>query len=312
MSSTLAAIALLTLLGAGEAAPEPELQAVAVGHLYDLADVTGVIRSSWGKVSYDRARREAFVAAEGFVRVFNNAGMQVHRFGDDGALGTVVSVAVLEDGQLIVFSVTGEARHLYRCDFRGRRVGEIVLRGLPSPLDQTFRPQEVILRQGKLWVLDPRMLRVVVTDLFGGYLRDYDLEKIVQADPKKRDEYDVAGMDVDEAGNLVFTVPMLSGVFVVNPAGEVRGFGKRGSSPGKFNIVGAVAMDEGGSFFVLDRLRSVVLVFDRAFRFLGEFGYRGDGEENLVTPYSIAVGNGLVFVTQGAGRGVRVFRVSLQ
>jgi hypothetical protein len=60
--------------------------------------------------------------------------------------------------------------------------------------------------------------------------------------------------------------------------------------------------------FVLDRLRSVVIVFDPSLKFVVEFGYRGDGPTNLIAPYDLAVGNGKVFVSQARDRGVKVFQ----
>ena len=59
-----------------------------------------------------------------------------------------------------------------------------------------------------------------------------------------------------------------------------------------------------------DRLRSVVLVFDRDLRFQTEFGYRGDRPANLFVPDDLAVDRrGNIYVAQAANRGVSVYRV---
>ncbi len=59
-----------------------------------------------------------------------------------------------------------------------------------------------------------------------------------------------------------------------------------------------------------DRLRSVVLVFDRDLRFQTEFGYRGDQPSNLIVPDDLAIdSSGNVYVGQAANRGVSVFKV---
>jgi hypothetical protein len=68
-----------------------------------------------------------------------------------------------------------------------------------------------------------------------------------------------------------------------------------------------VSTDDQGNLFVLDRLRSVVMVFDPDLTFQLEFGYRGEGPSNLIAPYDLAVGNGKVFVSQARDRGVKVF-----
>jgi len=116
------------------------------------------------------------------------------------------------------------------------------------------------------------------------------------------------GFWVDAQGRFVFTMPYAFTAFVMSPSGELTQFGSRGSAPGKFNVVGAVATDEQGNLFILDRLRSVVLVFDPNFKFVYEFGYRGEGPTSLIAPYDLAVGNGKVFVSQARDRGVKVFR----
>ena len=150
-------------------------------------------------------------------------------------------------------------------------------------------------------------MRVVVTDGEGAVIQTHDLAALV----RKKDPDLKVGMNgfwVDGQGNFIFTLPYAFTAFVLSPTGVLRQFGSRGSSPGKFNIVGSVAADERGWLFVLDRLRSVVLVFDPSLRFVLEFGYRGDGPTNLIAPFDLAVGNGKVFVSQARNRGVKVFQ----
>jgi hypothetical protein len=61
----------------------------------------------------------------------------------------------------------------------------------------------------------------------------------------------------------------------------------------------------------VERLRSVVMIFDREFRFLKEFGYRGDKPGNLIRPSELALGNsGKLYVTQLRNRGVSVFSIT--
>jgi hypothetical protein len=149
-------------------------------------------------------------------------------------------------------------------------------------------------------------MRVVVTDLDGRVERAVDLASAVRSkDPGI--QAGMSGFWADEQGNLIFTMPLAFTAFVMSPSGDLRQFGVRGSSPGRFNIVGAVASDEQGNVLVLDRLRSVVMVFDAELEFVGEFGYRGDGPGNLIAPFELAVGNGKVFVSQARDRGVKVF-----
>jgi DNA-binding beta-propeller fold protein YncE len=87
-------------------------------------------------------------------------------------------------------------------------------------------------------------------------------------------------------------------------------FGQRGSAPGKFNVVGGIARDARGNFYVADMLKSAILVFDREYQFVKEFGYRGYGPGNLVAPASLAASEDKLFVAQVPRRGVSVFRIA--
>jgi hypothetical protein len=78
-----------------------------------------------------------------------------------------------------------------------------------------------------------------------------------------------------------------------------------------FGHVKGIARDDMGNYLVVERLRAVVMVFDKEFRFLKEFGYRGSKPENLIWPSDVAVGNsGKYFVTQVMNRGVSVFHLA--
>ena len=120
----------------------------------------------------------------------------------------------------------------------------------------------------------------------------------------------VRGFNVDSDGNLLVTIQALFRAWVVTPQGEVRSFGARGSTPGKFNIIGGITRDEAGNIYVADILRSVVMVFAPDFRFIREFGYRGRSANSLAAPDELTIGNGRLYVANNARRGVSVFKVT--
>ena len=91
----------------------------------------------------------------------------------------------------------------------------------------------------------------------------------------------------------MFSVPVLFKVFEVAPDRSVRTFGRPGSSPGRFGVIAGVARDRQGNTIVADKQRSAVMVFDRDFNFLTEFGYYGSRPDNLVRPGELATGNEL-------------------
>lgn len=281
---------------------------------HDLATPNGRVALTWPSLSYDREHAELFLVAEGFVRIFDASGMEVHRFGDDGSIGFVSRVAALDSGELVVLTTRSGRRAYVRCDFRGEPIAQFGLTGLPESFAD-FEPDQLVHRDGKLYFAERGTMRVVVTDETGGYRQSFALREIVAAavgaDEERKPASSLDAFNVDASGNLLFTMSTMFAAGVLTPGGELRLFGTRGSRPGKFNIIGGIDADESGNLFVTDRLRSVVSVWDRGLHHLGDFGYRGDDPSNLLTPYEIAAGNGRVFVAQAGKRGVKVFRIRL-
>ncbi|WP_242393654.1 NHL repeat-containing protein [Anaeromyxobacter oryzisoli] len=308
----LAALAAVTsaIAAAPAGAGAAELRAA---YLFNLSDVNGAIPMSWAGLAYDRSAGELYVTDRGAgeVRVFRQSGIEVQSFGDDEALGTVTDVAIREDGELFVLALKNGRAVLERCSYRGEPLAPLALRGVPAAFAKGFAPEAIRYSGGKLYLADKAHLKVLVADTDGGVQATYDLQAKVAAEAKNRDDARMTGFAVDPSGNLLFTAGPMFRAFVVSPAGEVRGFGTRGSTPGKFNVVAGIAADERGYLYVTDLLRAVVMVFDPSLEFVGEFGYRGEAPENLIAPIDVSVGKGQVFVAQGAMRGVSVFRVEI-
>lgn len=306
MANRLAALLGALSLAAAPAAPAP---VQAPRYMFDLATTGGPSESTWASVAYDRLHDDLFATYGGLGHVFNPAGMEYYAFGVDGDLGSVERVAPLDGGDLLVLTKVNDRRVVLRCDFQGERIGPYELKKLPSRLSG-FAPDLIQAQAGKIYLVQTAAMQVVVADEQGEVLQTHDLAAAaLKHDPALK--LGMAGFWADEQGNFFFTMPLSFAAFAMSPAGELRQFGARGSSPGKFNIVGAVATDERGNVFVLDRLRAVVLVFDRNLTFVLELGYRGDGPENLISPYGLAVGNGKLFVSQAGERGVKVFQYRL-
>jgi hypothetical protein len=125
----------------------------------------------------------------------------------------------------------------------------------------------------------------------------------------RRSDLGLRGFNVDREGNILFTIQPLFSAFTMSPEGEIRAFGTKGSAPGKFNIVGGIARDDAGNYYVADILKSAVLLFDKDLQWRKEFGYRSGRPSGLVAPEDmVAVGDRL-FVSQRARAGVSVFRI---
>lgn len=318
-------LALLLALTSAAAAPpqeapapgtEQKLPTLESTFEHDLATPEGVVNITWPSIAYDRAQDEIFMAAEGWVRIFDKTGMEVHRFGDDGSLGNISRVAVMEDGQIVVLTSRDGKKEYVRCDFRGDPLEKFELTGLPRAFAD-FDPDQLVYHDGRLYFAERGSMRVVVTDVMGGYRQSYNLRNIVAAalasagDTERKPPGAMDGFSVDRKGNILFTMSTMFQGAVFSPNGKLRLFGSRGSTPGKFNIIGGIDSDEEGNVYVTDRLRSVVSVWTADLRHLGDFGYRGGERWNLLTPFEIGVGNGRVFVAQAGNRGVKVFRVKI-
>ena len=259
---------------------------------------------------------EVYVIASNEVRVFNTSGMEVYRFGVDADLGFVRDVAIDESGDILILShdlppATGY--HITRCDYRGKVKAALEPGSVTEGLE-AIRPDRIFLRPGGLYLASRRDQRVAVVDpQTGEFRRGFDLAEMLQFSAEQRNDEGIVGFDIDGHGNMLLTIPTLFRAFVVSPDGEVSSFGESGSTPGRFGVVADITRNDSGHYFVADRGRSVVMVFDEDFAFVSEFGYRGTAPENLIRPSNLAVtGSDRVYVTQLRQRGVAAFSVSYE
>jgi hypothetical protein len=154
-------------------------------------------------------------------------------------------------------------------------------------------------------------MRIVVTDTNGVFRKGYDLGSLVGVEEKKRADTDIGGFSVDREGNMIFTIPVRFAAFALSPDGKIKGFGRPGSAPGRFNIVGGIVADDRGNYYVADKLKCAVLIFDKNFNFLKEFGYRGLRPGNLIGPKNLVLDTrGRLYVSQRRSRGISVFQIT--
>ena len=106
------------------------------------------------------------------IRVFNDLGMEVFRFGDDGSLGVVLDAAVKKDGRILVLSRKSQKTAILQCNFRGEPQSEITLKNLP-PDFAGFVPARLVYRQERLYLLDATAMRIAVTDGEGFFRQGY-------------------------------------------------------------------------------------------------------------------------------------------
>lgn len=295
----------------------PACAGVKAAYLYTLSNFSGKVPYSDVRLRVDRDRDEIYAVDRGVVRVFNETGMEVFWFGDDAALGSIYDLALDEKGDISLLSydfsrpAEGPKFWITLCNYRGDAKGTISIAGLPKEYAQ-FWPNALFYRNGEFFLVSTNRMKAVVADKNGVFRRGYDFAAILDIPEKDRPDTEITGFSLDKNGNMLFTVTVLFRAFVVSPDGKVTGtFGKSGSAPGMFGILGGIAADDHGNYLVVERLRSVVMVFNKEFRFLHEFGYSGEKPGNLIRPSELAVGNsGRLYVTQSRKRGVAVFSVN--
>jgi hypothetical protein len=288
------------------AAAEPLQGQIRAAYLYGLASFSGPLRDDTARISVDRERNESYVIYQNIVRVYSPSGMEVFSFGDDLDLGQILDLDVDGQGDLVVLSYKDSRSLVTRCNFRGEPVGTIDIKNLPEGV--VFGANRVVHRNGLLYFASLNGASVIVTDANGEFRERLDLLSDMKPEERQRTGAEVFGFDVDEAGNVFFTVPVLFRVFKRSPDGAVTSFGTSGSAPGKFGVVSGVAADSRGNVLVTDKLKCAVIVFDKAFNLVTEFGYRGSRPENLIVPEDIVIdGRDRVYVTQMRRRGVSVF-----
>lgn len=285
-------------------------QGVKGTFLFNLSDFTGLIPYNWARVSVDKENNEIYVLYQNTVRVFNNAGMEVYRFGDDLDLGHIVDVSFDPTGDIFLLTYKESGSAIIRCNYRGEPQSKIELKNL-SPQFSGFSPTRMIYQNGHFYLENHGDMRVVVTDEEGHFKRGYDLIPLLELKEQDRGNVEIAGFSVDKEGNILITVPVLFKACILSPDGTFNWFGRPGSVSGKFNVIAGIVRDSRGNYLIVDKLKCAVMVFDKNFNFLMQFGSRGLNPGNLIAPDEIAIDdNDRIYVTQTRKRGVSVFKLT--
>jgi hypothetical protein len=290
--------------------------AAKASYLYSLSNFDGTAPFNWVRMNVDGASGEVSVSdpTSQSIVIFNKFGMQIYDF-DTSQFGTVADFVVDNEGNFLLLNYQNPSSPatLTKCNYRGDFVSRTEFKGFPPEMAGGFFPNRLFYKNNHLYLASDSKMKVVVTDLNGIFQSGFDLASLIKFDEKKiQSNTGIFGLTVDNGGRILFTMPSLFTVYIVSPDGVLTSFGKRGGSPGKFNIVSGIAEDDKGNIYVTDKLKCAVIVFDRDYNFKAEFGYRGFDRDNLIVPNDLAVdNNGKVYVSQLRGRGVSVFAVNL-
>ena len=270
--------------------------------LHTLAGFAGPLRYDGVRVSVDQERDETYVIYQNLVHIFNPSGMEVFVFGDGLELGQILDVVVDGDGDIILLSHKDSKSTVTRCDFRGLPIRPMEIKNLPAGL--VFGANRMIHRNGLLYFASLASSSVIVTDSNGEFRSHVEFLPMLEEDEKKKDGVEAIGFTVDKEGSIFLTMPVLFTVYKFSRDGKLTSFGRPGSAPGRFGIVAGIASDSRGNLFLADKLKSVIMVFDKDFNFLTEFGRRGSRPANLFVPDDIAIDRrDRVYVSQARRRG---------
>jgi hypothetical protein len=283
---------------------------VRPGFLYVLSDFTGPLPYDLVRLSVDKERTEVYVINYNYLRVFNEYGMEIYRFGDDLDLGSILDVAVDQKGDILLLCYKDKEAAIVRCNYRGEPVSRIELKNFPPEFSE-FGPDRMTYQDGSLYLVSMTGMRVVTVDTEGRFRKGFDLIPLLELDEKSRGNVSMSGFSVDRDGNILFTIAVLFKACVLSPDGKLEWFGKPGSTPGKFNIAGGIVKDSKGNILVVDRLKSTVMIFNKNYEYLTQFGFRGGRRDNLVAPDDMAIDkNDRVYITQGRKRGINVYALA--
>jgi hypothetical protein len=151
---------------------------------------------------------------------------------------------------------------------------------------------------------------VVVADANGVFKEVYDILPLLELEEKEKEGAMMEGFSIDKEGNFLFTVPPLFRAYKISPDRKVSYFGKPGGAPGRFNIVAGIVTDSRGNILVVDKLKCSVMVYDKNFNFLNQFGSRGWKSGFLIAPEDIVIDSrDRVYITQAGKKGIIVFRL---
>jgi DNA-binding beta-propeller fold protein YncE len=305
--SSIAVLVVVALaLGAGTMSAQ-----VKATYLYTLSNFVGPLREDGVRVNVDQERDEIYTVYQNVVRVFNASGMEIYSFGDDLGVGGIVDAAADRNGDVILLSYKDRRYVVTRCNYRGLPIGPVEITNLPE--GHAFSANRLLIRNGLFYFADLAASSVTITDPDGRCRQFLDFARLVGIDEVRKAGAEMFGFTVDKDGSILFTMATLFKAYKYSPDGSMNWFGRAGSSPGRFGIISGIATDSRGDVLVSDKLRSVVMVFDKDFRFVTEFGSRGVRPENLFVPDNLAVDRqDRVYVSQARRRGVSVFGLAFE
>jgi hypothetical protein len=315
-----------------------QAQNFGVSYLYKLSTFTGTAEvGGWPVIRVDDTNNEVYVLSQDDITVYQN-GMQVFNitgdFDDRTDNQQIFDAAVKKDGSIVFLTKpyrNGKTTfELINANYRGEALSTLELKNLPADLAD-FQTDRILYRDGLLYLANLSKPQIVVVDEEGSYQRSYDIMALLrkeselessrnrkarkgvrQAGPSEAEvAWEIGDVSLDQAGNVLFTVPTGGAAYVLTPELQLNRISRRGSGPGKFGIPAGIVADGNGNYLVSDVLKCVVMVFDRNLDYVDEFGGRNNGPFGLIAPRGLVLDSkNRLYISQAEVMGVSVFQLT--
>jgi DNA-binding beta-propeller fold protein YncE len=284
---------------------------INVAYLYNLSDFDGTIPYNAARTFADDKHGEIYVVTSGGVDIYNSSGMQTFHFDYDRELGGIYDAAVDDKGNILLLGYKDGEYLIVHCNYRGDPKYSVKVGTLP-PEFEGFRPGRMLFNDGRIYLVSQADMRAVIIEADGSFIAGYDFAVIFNMNDQQRMDNGIDSFNLDPKGNMLFTIPSLGRGEICTPDGTITEFGKRGSGPGKFGVPSGIAADANGNLLVTDKLRGVVMIFDKNLNYIKEFGFRGLRPGNLIVPSEITIDRktNRVYVSQMRRRGVNIYQLS--
>jgi hypothetical protein len=235
--------------------------------------------------------------------LFDTSSIAFFRTGATAGLSDPVDLVVEASGGFVCTDgVRGGGRTLRRLDFFGHPLAYE-----PERPSEHWQPEHLLVLQdgGYLTTYAANGLLAKHDAATGALLWKRELQEM------RSGELLALGRPAEGPdGRLFLPIPGDRQVVVLSADGRIEtAFGIPGGSQGRLAFPVGIAFCPDGTIAVLDKMRHVILLYDKSYRFLSEFGTFGMGPTNLYYPAAIAsTREGLIYVVQGFEGRVHVFR----
>lgn len=152
-----------------------------------------------------------------------------------------------------------------------------------------------------LYVLEPRLRKVLVFDDSEKYLRSIDLVMFCQRP---------VALAIDKGrGRLYVSDALQNKIFALDLNGSLLfSFGGPGDGEGNFNLPVSIAIGSDGDIVVADSFNARIQIFHESGAFKMSFGRRGDAAGDFQLIKSVAVdGDNHIYVVDGRSNSVSIF-----